>query len=672
MDNTLRTAGAAEAGRRPAARAWLWTACAVAGITLVAFWLRVHAVGWGLPYVDHPDEPSAANKVLAMIRRGDWNPHFFEKPSLYYYLLRLVFAAHLRYGFAAGLYKDMAALPLTTDLYLTTPQLFIWGRMLSVLLGTATVVALYLVGRRWYNTRVALVAAALLAASSFHMRELQYITVDVTTTLVTLLALAAAVRLLDHSGWRAYALAGLAAGLAASAKYNAGAVALSIVVAHALVWGRASLRQGGRLGWAALWSLVGFAATTPYAFLTFGDFVGGIQRQYGTYSPAGHSSHRWPLLEYLDMMWADGLQPLPFLAALAGVGLIVARRDRPSLVMLAFIPTQLLFFLAQNRHFPRNLLPIIPPLLLYAAIAIDAAACRLARMPALSRRAGAAGLLVAALAGVALIGPLLDAAALTRFEALPHSKVRAGDYVRDRLPHGAPIAVALNPAQWAGQPFVTPLDDVARQSAEWYRAQGYRYVVANAKDTSPDGYQALRAAARLAEVFPGDREGQPGPRMELLDLGDHPEALAIERRAASFGDTLSLLGFQRGAGELRGDFSPLAGAPDVPRGQALQINLYWRPLARMDADYAIFLHLLDAQGQTVAQRDTVIRAADYPTSRWQPGELAVDVADLPIPAGLAPGEYRLEMGVYRMDTFARLPLAADPGGALSLMVVRVR
>ena len=34
MDNTLRTAGAAEAGRRPAARAWLWAACAVAGITL--------------------------------------------------------------------------------------------------------------------------------------------------------------------------------------------------------------------------------------------------------------------------------------------------------------------------------------------------------------------------------------------------------------------------------------------------------------------------------------------------------------------------------------------------------------------------------------------------------------------------------------------------------------
>src|SRR6266511_4631749 len=251
MYDTLPAIDTPAPERRPAARSWIWIACAVVAIALLAFGLRVYAIGWGLPYTDHPDEPSAANKVLNMIRRGDWNPRFFEKPSLYYYMLRLVFAAHLRYGFATGLYKSMADLPRTTDIYLTTPQLFVWGRMLSVVLGTATVVALYLVGRRWWSARVGLIAALLLAASAFHMRESQYITVDVATTLVTLLALAAALRILDQPGWGAYALAGFAAGLAASAKYNAGAVAVSIAMAHVAVWGRASLRESGRLAWAA-------------------------------------------------------------------------------------------------------------------------------------------------------------------------------------------------------------------------------------------------------------------------------------------------------------------------------------------------------------------------------------------------------------------------------------
>src|SRR6185436_17575615 len=80
-------------------------AVAVITLVLVAFGLRVYAVRWGLPYTEHPDEPSAANTVLRMLRLGDWNPHFFEKPSLYYYALRLVFAAHIRYGIATGLYK---------------------------------------------------------------------------------------------------------------------------------------------------------------------------------------------------------------------------------------------------------------------------------------------------------------------------------------------------------------------------------------------------------------------------------------------------------------------------------------------------------------------------------------------------------------------------------------
>lgn len=280
-----------------------------------------------------------------------------------------------------------------------------------------------------------------------------------------------------------------------------------------------------------------------------------------------------------------------------------------------------------------------------------------------------------ALLGLSLLvglGPALDALAFTRFEALPHSKVRAGEFVRAALPRGAPIAVALHPAQWAGQAFITPVDDVAQHDAAWYRAQGYRYLIANAKETDQARYRQLRDEARVLAEFPGDQAGQPGPPMAALDLGEHPEALAIEPRPAAFGGRLALLGFQRGAGTLRSAFAPLGSERAARPGQALLINLYWRALEPMEEDYMLFVHVIDAQGQIAAQRDVAIRAADYPTSRWRMGELVLDMADTPLPTTLAPGDYQVEIGVYSSADFARLPLDTHADGALPLMSLRIQ
>jgi len=109
----------------------------------------------------------------------------------------------------------------------------------------------------------------------------------------------------------------------------------------------------------------------------------------------------------------------------------------------------------------------------------------------------------------------------------------------------------------------------------------------------------------------------------------------------------------------------------VRQGEALLLNLYWQPLTHLPLDYTFFLHLIDANGQTVAQRDTLLRAADYPTSHWRPYELAIDVADLPVPANLAPGKYRLDIGVYRLDTFERLVIPDTTSNELNLLTVTV-
>ncbi|HEX9373844.1 MAG TPA: glycosyltransferase family 39 protein, partial [Roseiflexaceae bacterium] len=342
--------------------------------------------------------------------------------------------------------------------------------------------------------RTGLLAAALLAALPFHVRHSQYITVDVACAFMALLAIGAALRILADGRWQTYALAGLAAGLAASTKYHAGLVVLPIALAHLLAWRQASLRQGWRLGIAALASILAFVAATPYALLTPQAFYRGIMIQYVDYRGGlhGNALGRWPLGAYLRFFWTMGLGPLPTLAALLGVGVAVARRDRAALVVLSFVAPFLLFFMVWPQHFWRNLMPIIPPLALFAAIGIDAVAARIASWSAAAWRtteqacrerfASAAGWLIPlALAALVAGGPLVRSIELDRYNLGDDARMLARSFIQSHLPRGAAVAAELSPPQLAGDPAIKPVMSLSDHDAGWYRERGFRYLVVNGR-----------------------------------------------------------------------------------------------------------------------------------------------------------------------------------------------
>ncbi len=80
-------------------------------------------------------------------------------------------------------------------------------------------------------------------------------------------------------------------------------------------------------------------------------------------------------------------------------------------------------------------------------------------------------------------------------------------------------------------------------------------------------------------------------------------------------------------------------------------------MAPVTQDYHVFIHLLDRQGQLVAQADGQPAHWTRPTSTWTVGELVVDRHGLWIPTGTAPGVYQLSLGLYRPEDGQRLPLA---------------
>jgi hypothetical protein len=93
-------------------------------------------------------------------------------------------------------------------------------------------------------------------------------------------------------------------------------------------------------------------------------------------------------------------------------------------------------------------------------------------------------------------------------------------------------------------------------------------------------------------------------------------------------------------------------AQEITSGDVLQLQLQWQAERQPDANYTVFVQLLDARDQVVAQRDAP--PGDRPTSEWQPGEEILDNHGVLAPHGTAPGDYRLILGMYNPETGERL------------------
>ena len=89
-------------------------------------------------------------------------------------------------------------------------------------------------------------------------------------------------------------------------------------------------------------------------------------------------------------------------------------------------------------------------------------------------------------------------------------------------------------------------------------------------------------------------------------------------------------------------------------GATLTVTLYWQALREIMSEFKSFVHLLDASGRLVAGSDAVPANWTRPTTGWLAGEYVTDPHTLALPANLASGNYRLEVGLYDADTNARL------------------
>ena len=106
-------------------------------------------------------------------------------------------------------------------------------------------------------------------------------------------------------------------------------------------------------------------------------------------------------------------------------------------------------------------------------------------------------------------------------------------------------------------------------------------------------------------------------------------------------------------------------------GAELLVALEWESLRPVTENFHVFVHLLNAQGERVDQRDGQPLLWLRPTSTWTPGERIEDRYGLLLPEDLPPGRYRVIAGLYDPASGERQPVSVGPGAAVELGPIRV-
>jgi hypothetical protein len=100
----------------------------------------------------------------------------------------------------------------------------------------------------------------------------------------------------------------------------------------------------------------------------------------------------------------------------------------------------------------------------------------------------------------------------------------------------------------------------------------------------------------------------------------------------------------------------------VEHGRAVGVNLLWRMKEAHGDNLSIFLHLLDVEGRRWSQTDELLRDENgLLVSLWEQGSEHLSRHTIPLPAGLAPGIYRVQLGLYVLPEEARLVAVAGDG-----------
>ena len=537
----------------------------------------------------------------------------------------------------------------------------------------------YLLLRKLAGRRIALAAGVFLALDPFLLANSRALHLDAPQAMLMLLSALLLLRSQQVVQGRIAFLgaSGVCAGLALLTKSSAVfLIPYALLVVGVCNWTGSDLWGWlwgvvRRVGFWLLCAAVIFVIVWPAMWVEPGYAVGQIFEQIVSHVDAAHynpvffngvtSTDDPGLGFYLaTVAWKTTWLSLPA-ALLAGVSVWFGARGRAANWQVKLLVAFVVFFTVQMglsaRKAVRYLLPVFPVLDVLAAIGLVQAVEWLGRHAKQPKRK----VLERWLLAVAFLGQGAAALVFFPYYGVHHNRLLGGSEIAqhilplqdqgegldlaaeflNQMPEMQHAQVGLHkrnaPLFWTHYDGVsTDIDDPTADYRIYYVNQIVRGLNS---DTWEAQWEVDRQSEPLWKVaFDGVEYvwvyGQPpeapaagGPEVELdVGLGEHIRLTGVRTSREGL----------------------------VP-GELLTVVLNWTSDGEVDGDYKVFCHLVDEQGELVAQQDGKPMAGGRPTNTWRDDELIEDDYVIDVPQDMPPGRYRLLVGMYDFETMGRLP-----------------
>jgi 4-amino-4-deoxy-L-arabinose transferase-like glycosyltransferase len=349
----------------------------IAGIFLFAVFfiavvLRLWGINFGLPFLYHPDEPNKVQFAQQVLKTGDLNPHYFQKPPFYIYLNALIYIPYLSIDQIRGInlkIQDLQA-PQMENMgtgKTSQPSTVLLGRLVTVLFSCLAIWLTFLISQKVTgNIHIAILSTLFMAFAPGLVQHSRFITPDSQVVFFCLLTVFISIDIYQQGRKRDYILAGIAGALAASSKYNAVLVLFVPVVAHLLrnSW-RASLKDK-KIFWSAIASIITFIVLNPVLLFSFQEFYQGASFEASHYATGHVGMEGNAFIWYLNYFWTS--ESLAAVLGCAGMFLGLIKRQK-QYILLAVFPVVFFAFISlfEVRN-DRTAIPITPYTYIFAAI----------------------------------------------------------------------------------------------------------------------------------------------------------------------------------------------------------------------------------------------------------------------------------------------------------------
>jgi 4-amino-4-deoxy-L-arabinose transferase-like glycosyltransferase len=359
-------------------------------LVLLTAWIRIPTIGEGMPYFSAEDEAHHFNRTVRMVQSGDFNPHYFHKPSLHFYLRMPVVAASFLWSVREGHIRKIQNIE-TKDSFGIGGYAFTashagivkWNRAFSVLLLLGTVVMLYLLMIQLGAPPLfALIAPLFFSLSPNAYLYSTVIGVDIVVTFFAIATVLATVIVTPATKEKpqrwGFLLAVLLAGLTISTKYNA----LPIIAVPLLASLFTPQLLIERFLVTCIGIPVGFLLGSPYILAELPLFLNHFAYEIWHYGVAGHVGHQAePGVEqaifYLRWLLSEGFGPIGGVFVILGVAITFLHQraftaQRVKLLLTALFPLLfLLLMISQRANFTRNMLVALPLLAVFIGVTIS-------------------------------------------------------------------------------------------------------------------------------------------------------------------------------------------------------------------------------------------------------------------------------------------------------------